>query len=372
MDFPVSTLGTNHPMADQQTSTCLPLSAGKHQTAVLLVLTSNQRRGAEIEAVDLAEQLGLQDVRVTLVALRSSSHQGEPLEVPVLCTRSITPVSIWRLRRLARLADVVVAYGSKTLPACSIATLGLRTPWIYRSIGNPASWVRGPLHRIRTGLLVRRATGVVALWTDAANYFRSVYGAEQVDVIPNARSITTFAPPTRRRSPTVLPTVLIAGALSNEKRPLLGIQIALSMPHSEILVAGDGPLRPELERWSQQAGHRSVRFLGQVSDMPHLYSKADLLLLPSSTEGLPGVVIEALMSGVPVVASDVGGLRSINVDHLVLVDPDAPIQSWVRASSQALTNTCTTTDRMEDYDWNVVTETWITLLRRYTATRQRP
>ncbi len=74
-------------------------------------------------------------------------------------------------------------------------------------------------------------------------------------------------------------------------------------------IAGEGPLRSELEqRIREHDLSQHVHLLGHVENMTELYGDLDLFVLPSvSTEGLPLVVLEAMASRLPVVATDVGG-----------------------------------------------------------------
>lgn len=81
-----------------------------------------------------------------------------------------------------------------------------------------------------------------------------------------------------------------------------------------LLIAGDGPLREGLCGLAERLGvAEDVRFLGGVAheDVGRLYQRAIALVLPSSSEGMPVVAIEALASGTPVVASAVGALPTM-------------------------------------------------------------
>lgn len=79
-----------------------------------------------------------------------------------------------------------------------------------------------------------------------------------------------------------------------------------------LLLAGDGPLRSELERLAAARGVTgSVRFLGSRDDVPDLLAAADVSVLTSDWEGLPVAVLESLAAGVPVVASDVDGVTEV-------------------------------------------------------------
>lgn len=103
-----------------------------------------------------------------------------------------------------------------------------------------------------------------------------------------------------------------AGRLSEIKRPLDLVRVAAAVPRSRLVLAGDGELRPAVERLVDELGlTERVRFLGYVEDMGSWYGTFDALLLTSANEGAPVVAIEALAAGVPVVATDAGGTRTV-------------------------------------------------------------
>lgn len=103
--------------------------------------------------------------------------------------------------------------------------------------------------------------------------------------------------------------------------------IAREEPGAELVVAGDGSLRTDLERRASGLGLAgSVRFAGTIDDVAPLLASLDLFVLASRWEGLPLTLLEAMAAGVPIVATSVDGsaeaVRS-GVDGL-LVPPDDP------------------------------------------------
>src|SRR5262249_3712122 len=99
--------------------------------------------------------------------------------------------------------------------------------------------------------------------------------------------------------PSGAPLVLFAGRLAEQKRvdDLLKALDLLQhvQPDVRTLIAGDGPLRGRLEETATAyALDGRVRFLGHRDDVPRLLAAADMLVLPSSYEGLPNVVLEAM------------------------------------------------------------------------------
>ncbi len=84
------------------------------------------------------------------------------------------------------------------------------------------------------------------------------------------------------------------------------------IPDSELLLVGDGPQRADLERISQQAGITArVHFAGWRPEIPEILAASRLLILPSRWEGMPNVVLQAMASGLPVLATDVEGVREL-------------------------------------------------------------
>jgi glycosyltransferase involved in cell wall biosynthesis len=85
--------------------------------------------------------------------------------------------------------------------------------------------------------------------------------------------------------------------------------------NTRFLIVGDGELRADLENVTEQlALVDQVIFTGWIRDLPSLYADLDILALTSNNEGTPVAVIEAMAAGVPVVATDVGGVRELISD----------------------------------------------------------
>jgi glycosyltransferase involved in cell wall biosynthesis len=84
------------------------------------------------------------------------------------------------------------------------------------------------------------------------------------------------------------------------------------IPGTELLLVGDGPQRADLERISRQAGITArVHFAGWQPQIPEILAASRLLILPSRWEGMPNVVLQAMASRLPVLATDVEGVREL-------------------------------------------------------------
>ncbi len=98
-------------------------------------------------------------------------------------------------------------------------------------------------------------------------------------------------------------------------------------PNTMMLIAGDGPLRQELQAEAESLGiSEQVRFLGVRNDIPVLMTLADLFLFPSRFEGMPNAVLEAMSHGLPVIATAVQGVDEIirDGDNGVIVPLEDP------------------------------------------------
>ena len=340
-------------------------------TRILVVVTSTDRRGAEIDGCRLAEELTARGLPARAVALAAGSTP-HPLDIPTLGRRPLGVRTLWALRRLARRHDLVIAHGSTSLPACALALAGTSVPFVYRSIGDPTRWSRGRLHRARTGLLMRRARHVVALWDDAARAISVLYRVPsvQVAVVPNARDRRAPASPVDRSAERARlgaahedVLVLVVAALSSEKRVDRVVDAVDEDPVLRLAVAGDGPLRADLV--ARSTGDR-VRFVGVVEDTTSLYAAADVVALLSETEGMPGVLLEADLAGCPVVATAVGAVPALHAAGLrgVVVAPDADTATIRRALHEAAATGRVATVGERPWDWSVVGAAWADLVDR--------
>ncbi len=133
------------------------------------------------------------------------------------------------------------------------------------------------------------------------------------------------------------PCVLSLGRLSPEKGQdvLLDAWLRLALPRGVLVLAGEGASRAGLERAAGAARAGSVRFAGWRTDPWRCLGAADVLVLPSRTEGLPLALLEAMAAGVPGVATRVGGMPDALDDgrcgRLVPPDDAAALAGALRA-----------------------------------------
>jgi len=123
------------------------------------------------------------------------------------------------------------------------------------------------------------------------------------------------------------PVLTFVGRLATPKDPLTLLRAIQSLSRGKLILVGDGPLQSRAERFIRQNGLASrVILTGARMDIPDILAASDVFVLSSRWEGLPLVIIEAMMVGLPVVASRVGGVPELVEDGITgfLVPPGDP------------------------------------------------
>lgn len=175
-------------------------------------------------------------------------------------------------------------------------------------------------------LVLRNAKGVVAISRELKRLALKIKPDLNISVVLPGVDPRTFHPGDGERKGGV--RVLFVGRMDSVRKgiPYLLRAASAIRPKKpfEVLLVGDGPLRPRFERLSKELGLSNVRFLGAIygDRMARLYRSCDVFTLPSLAEGTPVAVLEAMASGLPVVASTVGGIPDeVDEDCAILVPP---------------------------------------------------
>jgi len=92
-------------------------------------------------------------------------------------------------------------------------------------------------------------------------------------------------------------------------------EIVKNYPQVKLIIVGDGPLREELKEKSYQLGIKNkVIFMGERDNVPEILKTFDIFVLPSLNEGMSNTILEAMATGIPVIASNVGGNPELVID----------------------------------------------------------
>jgi len=321
------------------------------QMRILLVTTGLKVGGAEYQVVALARAFLKLGHAVAILSLSPGREIEAPLGAEVIeLNMRKTPVgmarALWKGRALIRSwrPDVIHAHMVHANLFARALTRVVRCPPLvctghsFREGGRlrmlayrlTDSWASVTTHVSQDGRLGMIAAGGVP--------------EQRIHVIPNGIDITCFRPDpelrqtTRNRLGICAETRLLlnVGRLVPEKaqdtliRAFSQIDAAVS---AHLLIAGGGPLNQALTELIASLGLGSrVTLLGPRDDIPALLNAADAFALSSTVEGLPVVLVEAMASGCPVVATDAPGVAEILGNHGIVVgrgDTDALAQGIV-------------------------------------------
>ena len=283
--------------------------------------------------------------------------KGSPAElvtIPALGRVQSMPLGVWRVSRLMKERGVSILHSvhakSDVVGAIAGALAGTRhhvsslevyyiAPGTAKQLSYSAAF---------KGFVGRRIERFIALAPECKQEFldQVTYDGRNVAVIPVG--IDVNGPHLQPREPGG--NSIVFGALGRfipEKGFDLLIdafrQVVTELPSARLMLAGSGPQEESLRRRAERDGlGGSIRFLGWINDVVQFLEPVDVFVFPSRArfEGLPAVILEAMLHSRPVVATDVGGVRSVVVDGEtgLLVRPNdasALATAMVRATTQA-------------------------------------
>jgi glycosyltransferase involved in cell wall biosynthesis len=314
---------------------------------ILHIITRRELRGAEVVARDMCQGLTARGHEVMLVGLfeppdpHAADTLTDGLNVADLGGPKHRGFSLAIARALRECVrkfrpDVVHANAFNALKFAAVVKLltGAQWPLVYRNVGVASQWVTRPGQRSWGRFLLRQVDRVLSVSdvsrADFAKTYR--YPTSQIDIA--RQGVRLLSPVDKREARQRLLAaiershirkcdpchVLIhVGNFAPEKNHG-GLVEAFAMirqqdPQARLVLIGEGPLRPQIEKLiARRQLDDCVCLLGARSDAAQLVAGADLMLLSSHVEGIPGVVLEACAGAVPVVSTSVGGLAEIVED----------------------------------------------------------
>lgn len=302
---------------------------------VLHVVNSGCRRGAEMFAADIIRSFNRLGV-TQHVAVLDPAGLTVPFEAPITAMRQTgrtiptLRVDIGRVMGLRRLIhqwnpDIIQGHGGDSLKYLTLAAWRSGRPIFHRSIGMAPPWVKAGMRKAAYRTMMRR-TQVVAVAGEVAKEAVGLFGVptERVHSVPNAvdpnRIVSSSRAEDVRRELGLSPAdkvIISAGVLSWEKDPLAHLRVSKIVMQSESrtahVFAGDGPLRDQLLDEARSMGIADrVMVLGSRADLTNILHASDVLLFASKgMEGMPGILIEAGMAGLPVAGYSIAGVDEV-------------------------------------------------------------
>lgn len=253
-----------------------------------------------------------------------------------------------KLRQVIDLSsfDVIHAHGMYPFPAGALAhhlSMSTGLPYAITTHGGDIYGVM--LHQPKAFAGVLDGAGAVAYVSHALRDRAHALGAkgENATVIQNGVDCELFAPPEPSfgiGAPRLGPRVAFVGNLlpvkGADRLPGIFRGIARSIPNTSFVIVGAGPLRSSIE--SAMDG-LSVAFLGRIpqEQVAHVLRGADLAVQPSRSEAWGCVALEAHATGIPMIGSDVGGMReAIGDPRFVVAQGDGFVERFVDTAVRVL------------------------------------
>jgi glycosyltransferase involved in cell wall biosynthesis len=297
--------------------------------------------GPASHAPEVAAFLRARGHRVEVVTTAASAPAPEPYPVRWLSRR--LPKGVLHVRTAAvirgRAAHADVVYTTGMFGRSAAGAVAARKPFVVKLTADPAfersrrrGLVQGTVDDFQAGgggpipsmlrsarnAELRRAAHVFC----PSAYLRDLavgWGvpSDRVSVLPNPAPALPELPDRaelKRRLGVNGATVAFAGRLTAQKSLRLAVEAVAQTDGVSLVIAGEGPDRPALERLSSDLGLGTrVRFVGPTSrsGVLELFRAADATILSSSWENFPHTVVEALSVGTPVVASRAGGIAEV-------------------------------------------------------------
>jgi glycosyltransferase involved in cell wall biosynthesis len=278
-------------------------------------------------------------------AVAKWQNQGaDVLCKPIGNSRLRAYLKIYRTIRLTK-PDLVILWTSIRLPLLSSACGSAGATKCAVHVGNPvrfnlsnrlASWCYGLLPHSHSARIIPASHHIAGSLLDKPSY-----QGREVYVCYNGIDLDQFSfkPKLALAKPPIVGMSARLDAIKDHRTLLTAWQeVSRQCPHATLELAGDGPLRNELEQLTAQLGTAgSVKFVGRLSDMVQRCRSWDLAVHSTTKEeGLGNSMIEAMALGRALVASDVGPVREVAGPDCALLVPPADPSALAQGILEAL------------------------------------
>jgi glycosyltransferase involved in cell wall biosynthesis len=307
---------------------------------VLHVIDSLVQAGAEALVKDMVPRMRSAGVEVSIAVLKEldSPFEQELRENKIRFLHTApggiySPTHVLSLSRHIHKFDIVQTYlfPAQLFAPLAVLLAGSRVPLVLSEQTThhrrKKKWLH-PLERWMYGQYAAVACASDAIATSLREWLPGI--DSKITVIENGIDVQKFqyARPASRASVGLSNgncVLLYVASLQPRKDHINLLHAMAHIPDADLVLVGDGELRPQLERLSETLGiARRVHFLGRREDVAELLKMADIYVHPPAFEGFGIAAAEAMAAGKPIVATDVPGLAQVLSGVAVLVPSSDP------------------------------------------------
>lgn len=303
--------------------------AGNQKIKIIHIIPTLDFGGAERLAVDVIKNLNQEKFIVKLICLKRSGALGLELKdhgVPLILLEQKHSASIVSLIKLIKILkqehpDIVHTHLFGADFYGSIATRLAGIKYLVSTEHN-LNYSEGFIKKIIKVFVSKLFNNIIAVSEAVKNYAIKNYciKKEKILVINNGVDVNKFFQSQNKLSGIKNNQKIIIGSIGRLTKQkgfeyLVEAMGKLSNQNVECLIAGDGELKTRLQKKVEKFGlENKVKLLGWQKDIKSFLSKIDIFILPSLWEGFGIAILEAGLVGLPVIASNVDGIKEIIED----------------------------------------------------------
>lgn len=297
---------------------------------VLQLIQKPQLRGAEVFTSQLSNHLNHSGHQAILVCLFPGTAEL-PFEGKILHLGASIKRRLFDFKAYKRLAQIIKeeqpsliqANAGDTLKYAVLSKLlfSWKQPIVFRNASTISLYIKSGISKSYNNFFFKHACRIISVSKASANDFANLYPdyKKKIVTVPIGIESThgTEKPDNKLEGK---PAIIHVGGFTYEKNHagLLSIfeELIKDYPAAILHLVGSGPLQHQIESMSKVKGLKNnVIFHNYQTNALEFIRRADVLVLPSIIEGLPGVILEAFYCKTPVVAYDVGGIKEVLINN---------------------------------------------------------
>lgn len=293
---------------------------------ILQIIQRPQLRGAEIFACQLSEVLKTMGHTIDVLYLFGNGNQKLEFNLNFQPLGATQSKRFWDFKAYKKLAtiidkedyDIVQANAGDTLKYAAISKrlYNWQNKLVFRNANKMTGFIKSTPHLWLNQFFLNQIDYAISVSENCRQ--------DLIKILPKANSISAtgtigtfdFTDLKAIEKSSDNKIWINVGSIVKEKNHRFLLEVFATYikddSENELWMIGDGPLRKHIEEQAKKLGiQQKVKFLGYQKDAVAYIKAADIMVMPSMIEGLPGVILEALSCGKPVIASSVGGIPEV-------------------------------------------------------------